>query len=59
VEGVDLYFCVGYEHVGAFMINNAQSFYSSFLWVNIVCGALLLYGFSLLDVNQGQEEFGV
>ncbi len=56
---MDLYFCVGYEHVGAFMINNAQSFYSSFLWVNIVCGALLLYGFSLLDVNQGQEEFGV
>ncbi len=36
VEGVDLYFCVAYEHVGVFMINYARSFYSSFLWVSIV-----------------------
>ncbi len=35
----------GYEHVGVFMINDAQSFYGSFLWVSIVWCVVALWIF--------------
>ncbi len=56
-EGVDLYFVLVMSML-EFLWSMMLDLFIGLVCGWALCGALLLYGFSLLDVNQGQEEFG-